>query len=149
MYFVPVGPTGALGPFRTLSLTGPAAALTGQFNLNGIAATPNGDTLIVAHTASAKLYTVNPVTGSSAEIVGVSVPNVDGILLEGGRLRAVLNFSNQLLEIRLSPDLTSGVVAAVITSGQFQVPATLARHGSDLALVNAKFDHGAPPTASQ
>jgi sugar lactone lactonase YvrE len=149
LYFVPLSPSGSPGEFRTLPLTGPAAAITGEFNLNGIAATPNGDTLIVAHSDAAKLYTVNPGTGSSAEITGVSVPNVDGILLEAGRLWAVLNFSNQILEIRLSPDLASGVVEAVITSSLFQVPSTVARHGSDLAVVNAKFDTGIPPTASQ
>jgi len=149
LYFVPVSPSGSPDAFRTLALTGPAAAITGEFNLNGIAATPNGDQLIVAHSDAAKLYTVNPATGSSAEIAGVSVPNVDGILLEAGRLWAVLNLSNQILEIRLSPDLTSGVVEEVITSSLFQVPTTVARHGSDLVVVNAKFDTGIPPTASQ
>jgi hypothetical protein len=70
-------------------------------------------------------------------------------LLEAGRLWAVLNLSNQILEIRLSPNLSSGVVERVITSSLFQVPTTVARHGTDLAVVNAKFDTGIPPTASQ
>ena len=30
----------------------------------------------------------------------------------------------------------------------FEVPTTLARHGSRLAVVNAKFDTGFPPTAA-
>ena len=80
LYFVPIGPAGALGLAQTLPLSGPAAALTGPFNLNGIAATPNGSTMIVAHTANARLYTVDPTTGSSAEISGVTVANVDGIV---------------------------------------------------------------------
>ena len=149
LYFVPMSPSGSLGAFRTLALTGPAAAITGEFNLNGIAATPNGNTLIVAHSDAAKLYTVDPATGSSAEIAGVSVPNVDGILLEAGRLWAVLNFNNQILQIRLNPDLSTGAVEEVITSSRFQVPATVARHGGDLVAVNAKFDTGIPPTATQ
>ena len=33
----------------------------------------------------------------------MSVPNVDGILLEAGRLWAVQNFSNQIARIRLAP----------------------------------------------
>ena len=37
----------------------------------------------------------------------------------------------------------------VITSPAFQVPATVARHGNRLAVVNAKFDTGFPPTAAQ
>jgi hypothetical protein len=148
LYFVPIT-HGEPGPFRTLSLSGPAAALTGPFNLNGIASTPNGATLIVAHTANASLYTVNPATGASALITGVSVPNVDGILVDGPRLWAVQNFSNQISEIRLSHDLSSGVVQKVITSSLFEVPTTVARHGDRLAVVNAKFDTGFPPTATQ
>ena len=149
LYFVPLSPTGTLGAFSTLNLTGPAADITGDFNLNGIAATPNGDTLIVAHSANAELYTVDPQTGASTAIAGVSVPFVDGILFEAGRLWAVQNFSNQISEIRLSPDLSSGGVEDVITSSLFQIPTTVTRHGNDLAVVNAKFNTGLPPTASQ
>ena len=149
LYFVPIGETGVLGSFLTLALTGPAAEISGDFNLNGIQATPNGKTLIVAHSANGKLYTVDPVTGASATIGGVSVPNVDGILLLGTRLWAVQNFSNQVARVRLSPNLTSGVIEEVITSDLFQVPATAARFGSRLAVVNAKFDTGLPPTADQ
>jgi len=77
------------------------------------------------------------------------VPFVDGIVLEAGWLWAVQNNLNQMSRIRLSPDLSSGVVEKVITSGLFQVPTTAARFGSRLAVVNAKFDTGFPPTADQ
>jgi sugar lactone lactonase YvrE len=153
LYFVPVSRAGAPAPtFRTLALSGPAAAISplpDLPNLNGIQATANGTTLIVAHSANAQLYTVDPATGASARIAGVSVPNVDGLVLEAGRLWAVQNFSNQVARIRLAPDLTSGVVEEVITSDLFQVPTTAARFGSRLAVVNAKFDTGIPPTADQ
>jgi sugar lactone lactonase YvrE len=153
LYFVPVSRAGVPAPtFRTLAVSGPAAAISplpDLPNLNGIQATPSGKTLIVAHSANAQLYTVDPATGASATIAGVSVPNVDGIVLEAGRLWAVQNFSNQISRIRLAPDLTSGVVEAVITSELFQVPTTAARFGSRLAVVNAKFDTGIPPTADQ
>jgi sugar lactone lactonase YvrE len=150
LYFVPVSRAGIPAPtFRTLALSGPAAEISGEVNLNGIQATPNGKTLIVAHSANAQLYTVDPDTGGSATIAGVSVPNVDGIVLEAGRLWAVQNFSNQIARIRLRPDLASGVVEQVITSDLFQIPTTAARFGSRLAVVNAKFDTGIPPTADQ
>ena len=77
------------------------------------------------------------------------MPNVDGIVLEAGRLWAVQNFSNQVSRIRLAPDLSSGVVEEVITSPLFEVPTTAARFGRRLAVVNAKFDTGIPPTADQ
>lgn len=149
LYFVPVSPTGIPGPFHTLLLSGPAADTSGQFNLNGIRATPDGSTLIVAHSANGRLYTVDPTTGGSATIEGVSVPNVDGILFEAGRLWAVQNFSNQVTRIRLRSHLTSGVVEEVITHELFQVPSTAARFGNRLAVVNAKFDTGLPPTADE
>jgi sugar lactone lactonase YvrE len=149
LYFVPVSGAGALGPSRTLAVSGPAAVISGEFNLNGIQATANGKTLIVAHSGTSQLYTVDPITGASATIAGVSVPNVDGIVLEAGRLWAVQNFSNQVTRIRLAPDLSSGVVEEVITSDLFQIPTTAARFGSRLAVVNAKFDTGIPPTADQ
>jgi hypothetical protein len=59
------------------------------------------------------------------------------------------NFANQVSRIRLDPDLASGVVEEVITSDLFQTPTTAARFGSRLAVVNAKFDTGFPPTATQ
>jgi sugar lactone lactonase YvrE len=149
LYFVPVSRAGVPGPSRTLAVSGPAAELSGEVNLNGIQATPNGKTLIVAHSANAQLYTVDPATGASARIAGVSVPNVDGLVLEAGRLWAVQNFSNQIARIRLAPGLASGVVEEVITSELFQIPTTAARFGSRLAVVNAKFDTGIPPTANQ
>jgi sugar lactone lactonase YvrE len=149
LYFVPVRRAGALGPSRTLALSGPAADTSGDFNLNGIAATANGKTLIVGHSGVSQLFTVDPSTGVSARIAGVSLPDVDGLLLEAGRLWAVQNFSNQVSRIRLAPDLTSGVVEEVITSDLFQIPTTAARFGRRLAVVNAKFDTGIPPTATQ
>jgi sugar lactone lactonase YvrE len=149
LYFVPISRAGIPGSsFRTLALSGPAADTSGEFNLNGIQATANGKTLIVAHSANGRLYTVDPRTGASATIAGVSVPQVDGLVLAGRRLWAVQN-TNQVTRIRLSRHLRSGVVEEVITSELFQVPTTAARFGSRLAVVNAKFDTGIPPTADQ
>lgn len=147
LYRVPIGPEGTLGPLETLALSGPAANLAFAFNLNGISATPDGKTLIVAHSGLGALFTVDPDTGASAPIEGVAVPAVDGILLEAGRIYAVQNVLNQIAVINLSPDLSSGSVEDLITSSNFQVPTTVARHGNLLAVVNAKFDTGFPPTA--
>jgi sugar lactone lactonase YvrE len=149
LYFVPVNRAGVPGAsFRTLAVSGPAADTSGAFNLNGIQATANGKTLIVAHSGNGQLYTVDPATGASATIAGVSVAQVDGIVLQGRRLWAVQN-TNQVTRIRLRRHLTSGVVEKVITSDLFQVPATAALFGRRLAVVNAKFDTGIPPTADQ
>jgi sugar lactone lactonase YvrE len=148
LFRVPTAADGSIGSPSTLTLTGPAAAITGAFNLNGIAATPDGKTLIVAHSSNGTLYTVNPTTGASAAIAGANTPFVDGILLETGRVWAVENFANQIVELRLSPDLSSATVQRTIISSAFEVPTTVARFGSRLAAVNAKFDTGFPPTAT-
>jgi hypothetical protein len=79
LYFVPVSRAGVPGStFRTLGLSGPAATLIGNgaVNLNGIRATPNGKTLIVAHSANAQLYRVDPTTGASATIAGSACPTL-------------------------------------------------------------------------
>ncbi|WP_412543280.1 hypothetical protein R8Z50_12645 [Longispora sp. K20-0274] len=149
LYFVPLSSYGEPGAFSTLPLTGPAADTSGQFNLNGIRATPDGRMLIVSHSANGLLYTIDPATGASAVIAGVSVPNVDGIELDGHRLWAVQNFSNQVSRVVLNADLTSGAIDRTITSPQFEVPTAAAKFGHTLAVVNAKFDTGVPPTATR
>ena len=148
LYRVPIGADGSIGTPSTLVVNGPAAHLSGAFNLNGIAATPDARTLIVSHSGDGALYTVDPGTGASAAIAGADLPNVDGILLEAGRLWAVQNFSNQMTVLRLSPNLSSATVERVITNPRFEIPTAVARDGSRLAVVNAKFDTGFPPTAT-
>jgi len=149
LFFVPVDDSGEPGDFGTLALQGPAADTSGDFNLNGIAATRNGHTLIVAHSALGKLYTVDPETGESAEIAGPSVPGVDGIVVHDRELWAVQGRSNQVTEVQLSRDLATGTTEEVITDDAFQTPSTAIRSDGGLAVVNAKFDTGFPPTATQ
>jgi hypothetical protein len=147
LYFVPIVDRRP-GAFTTLQLSGPAGVVTAGFNNNGIQATADGSALVVAHTNQGGLNVVDPATGASRTIEGVSVPDVDGILMEGRTLYAVQNFSNQIAEVRLSGDLASGSITKVVTSGLFEVPTTVARFGDRLATVNAKFDTGFPPTAT-
>jgi hypothetical protein len=149
LYFVPISQTGMPGPASTIPVSGPAADISGDFNLNGIVATPDGETLIVSHTTLGKIFTVDPATGVSRTIEGIDVPRVDGIVLKGSRLWAVQNFVNQVSRIRLEDDLMSGTVEHVITHEAFQVPTTAILFGTHLAVVNAKFDTGIPPTADE
>jgi sugar lactone lactonase YvrE len=148
LYFVRITQRGVSPRFRTLALSGPAADTSGQFNLNGIRAAAGGRTLIVAHSAHGTLHTVEARTGASATISGISVPAVDGLVMQGRRLWAVQN-GNRVTRIRLGPRLRSGLVERVITSPRFQTPSTAIRHQRWLAVVNAKFDTGVPPTAPQ
>lgn len=145
LYFIPVkhGEPGAVVP---IGLSGPASDTSSGFNLNGIASVQGGNTLIVAHSGNGELYTVDPDSGESALIEGVSVPNVDGILVQGHQVWAVQNQINQISRIRLSGDLSSGTVVDVIENVLFVTPTTAALFGNTLAVVNAKF---AVPTATE
>jgi sugar lactone lactonase YvrE len=147
LYFVPVK-GGTPGAVSTLQLSGPAAALGGAFNNNGIQATSDGSRLLVAHSAQGAVNVVNPKTGASRAIRGLSVPNVDGILLEGRTLWVVRNSDNLVVKAQLSGDLRSGTVRRTITTSLFETPTTLALSGGHLVVANAKFDTGFPPTAT-
>ena len=88
LYKVPIGPGGPLGDAQTITLGGDYVHVNGQLNLNGIDATANGKKLIAVQTAGGKLYRIDPATGAAKLIVlanGESVPNGDGILLDGRR----------------------------------------------------------------
>jgi sugar lactone lactonase YvrE len=120
--------------------------LQASFNSNGIAATPNGKTLIIVNSADGVLYNVDPTTGVATRIDlgGGRVPNGDGILLEGKTLYVVQNRLNKIAVIELSPDLTSGTLVEEIASDSFRVPTTIARFGNALYAVNARFDVQTP-----
>ncbi|MFJ5699712.1 hypothetical protein [Arthrobacter sp. NPDC093139] len=139
LYFVPVGDEGNLGKVRTLKLTGPAADAADQFNLNGIASARNDRTLVVAHSGNKALYTVNPRTGASAQIKGLTLPNVDGIVVKDSTIWAVQNFSNQISRASVDFRALSGTVREVIKNKNFNIPTTAALFGDKLAAVNAKF----------
>ena len=150
LYFVPVVDGVPASSFTTLTLSGPASDLSGDFNNNGIQAVMGGTLLIVAHSGNGVLNLVDAATGASSTIEGVSVPNVDGILVKGGReLFAVQNASNQISVWKLENDFLAGEQRKTITSPLFQFPTTVARFGGRLAAANAKFDTGFPPTAAE
>lgn len=135
--------------FETISLGGEYQHVAG-FNLNGIDATPNGKTLIAVQSMTGKLYTIDPDTGVANEIDlgGATVTNGDGILLHGNTLYVVRNRNNEIAVIELAPDLSSGAIVGTITDPDFDVPTTVARHGSRLYLPNARFTTPPTPTTT-
>ena len=148
LYRVPLENNGelpAMPEVEEITLGGDYVSLPG-FNANGIAATPNGKTLIIVNTAGAALYKVDPSTGLATliDLGGVSVPNGDGLLLQGKTLYVVQNQLNQIAVVKLNSELTEGTITGTITSPDFRVPTTIARFGDSLYAVNARF--GTPPT---
>jgi sugar lactone lactonase YvrE len=150
LYRVPLGPNGdPAATFETLDLEGDFEQQPG-FNTNGIAATPNGKTLVIVQSNTGKLFTVTPGTTTALtdeiELDGENVLQGDGILLDGKTLYVVQNRANMIAKIRLTPDLGSGTVLTRITSADFDVPTTIAEHGSRLYAVNARFEPPPRPT---
>ena len=143
-------PNGAPGEPATIPLTGDLT-YRGGFNVNGIAATPDGGTLYVVQSNAASLFAVDPATGVTTKIAltdatgnPATIPNADGILLDGRTLYVVQNRGNLVAAI----DLTTGVVTSRTTDSDFDVPTTIAEHGASLYAVNARFGTSSPSTAT-
>jgi hypothetical protein len=149
IYAVPLGQDGLPNDdaAETIPLTGDFVFVPEAFNGNGIDATPSGETLVLVGSATGSLYTVDPSTGvaTSIDLGGDTVPNGDGLLLDGKTLYVVQNFLNQIGVVELAPDLSSGVVGDPITSSHFMIPTTVAEFGNSLYAVNARFDVTAGP----
>jgi sugar lactone lactonase YvrE len=149
IYRVPLEEDGGLPDSPTvevISLTGDYQFDPAQFNANGIAATPNGKTLIIVNSWEGALYKVNPFTGEATRIDlgGDALPNGDGILLHGDDLYVVQNRLNQVSIVELSSEYTVGEILETITSDLFRVPTTIARFAGTYYVVNARF--GTPVT---
>ncbi len=82
------------------------------FNVNGIDASANGKTLVIVQSGTGTLFTVTPagVARTIALAGGASVPNGDGILLDGKTLYVAQNQLNVVAKIALASNLRSGRV---------------------------------------
>jgi sugar lactone lactonase YvrE len=148
LYRVPLGPNGRPGAkssVRTVALSRDYVHQSG-FNVNGIDAA-SGDTLVIVQSSTGKLFTVTSAGATKAiDLAGESVPNGDGILLDGLRLYVVQNQLNVVAKIELESDLSSGRVVRRITNRGLDVPTTAADLGNRLYVVNARFGTAATPT---
>jgi sugar lactone lactonase YvrE len=134
---------------QTVTLTGDFQLVPG-FNLNGIVTSPNGDVLIAVQTNTGLLFRIDPGTGATrlVDLGGATLKNGDGLLLQGKTLYVVQNFDNRITVVRMSPDLGSGRVIGTISSPTFDTPTTVARFGSRLYAVNARFTTPATPSTT-
>jgi sugar lactone lactonase YvrE len=146
LYKLPIARNGDLGALVPVPLGGEWEQEDGQFNANGIEAARGGRTLIVVNSFTGKLFTVDAATGLASEIDlgGENVQRGDGILLKGRKLYVVQNTLNLVTPVKLSRNLSEGDVRDSITSGEFNVPTTIARSRGRLYVVNAKFGSNSP-----
>lgn len=135
------------GAVSELDLTALAPAEPNVFRLNGIDATRDGQTLIAVNSTAGELYRIDATTRDVMTIdMGEESVHGDGILLAGRTLYVVRNQS-EVAAIDLAPDLSSGSLVGQL-SGGLDIPTTVARFGSSLYVVNARFGtQDEPPIA--
>ncbi|MGQ0838610.1 SMP-30/gluconolactonase/LRE family protein [Actinokineospora sp.] len=133
----------------TLPITGDLVQQPG-FNLNGIARTPDGRALLVVQSPTGKLFRVDPRTGLSraVDLGGETVPNGDGLLVDGRTLIVVQNRLNLVAEFRLDRAGTGGRLVGRRTDPRFDVPSTVAAFGNRLYLPNARLGTPTTPTTT-
>ncbi|HEX2084918.1 MAG TPA: hypothetical protein VHF89_04495 [Solirubrobacteraceae bacterium] len=136
---------------RTVPITGDLQYDDNPDNneVNGIAASPNGRTLLVVQSNTGLLFRIDAASDEATAVAltggdGGRLPNADGILLQGRTLYVVQNRLNKVAVVRLARGFRSGVIEREITHPAFDVPTTVARLGSSLYLPNARF--GTPPS---
>jgi hypothetical protein len=145
LYVLDFGKRGALPDgARPLPLTGDLEydGNPGTFELNGITATRNGKRLIAVQSRTGQLFSIDPATGATKRIALVGTDKLefgDGLLLHGKKLYVVRNQANRVATLRVSRDLSTATLKGEVTRPEFAVPTTIARHGSRLYVVNAKF----------
>ncbi|WP_206785236.1 hypothetical protein [Amycolatopsis sp. MtRt-6] len=92
------------------------------------------------------MYTIDPRTGISKEIAGVTAPSVVSLVLEGNRLWAV-QLDDKITRWCLDGGLDHGTPAGTITDPPFDQPVSAIKIGNHLAVVNSHIYSGTPPTS--
>lgn len=131
---------GAIEPW--LDFTGTVLQYEQGFNLNGIAATRDGQYLFVVHTGNGGLFRID---ADSKEVIevdtgGTALVGGDGLLLEGSTLYVVRNRFGEIVPVTLADDLRSGTIGKSITHESFSFPTTIARAGDSFLVVIAQID---------
>ncbi|OLV17100.1 Superoxide dismutase [Cu-Zn] precursor [Deinococcus marmoris] len=129
-----------------LDFTGTALQYQPGFNLNGIASTPDGSTLIVVQSNTGKLFRIKVSDKSVTEIKlsgvgGNTVPNGDGILLNGQTLYVVRNQDVIIVPVTMSADFSTGRLGTPFSDPSLRYPTTIAQEGKRLLVVNAQFNN--------
>ncbi|MES9541599.1 superoxide dismutase [Actinomadura sp. NPDC000600] len=120
---------------------GPDSPGSAGFNANGITPTPDGRGLIVVQSNTGGLFRVDPATGETrrVDLHGESLPEGDGLLLQGRTLYAVQNRLDTVAVLKLNAAGTDGRVVRRVKDARLALPTTVAAFGSRLYLLNIQF----------
>jgi hypothetical protein len=137
LYRIPIGPSGALGGAKTISLRGDAVA-----NLTGIDVTPGGKWLVAVQSFDGTLHRIDPANG---EVKAIRIRNDetvrsgDGILLDGRRLYIAETQNNDIAVIALAPNLASGHLETRLAETTLDDPTAVDGYGTRLYAVNGRL----------
>lgn len=123
----------------------------GIANLNGIVATPDGRTLIVVHMGKGLLFKIDVATKVVTAIGtgGADLTGADGLVLDGRSLYVVRQTAAEIATVHLAEDLSSGTVTSRFAGQGLAWPATAAKVGDHLIVVNTQFNTRADNTTTR
>jgi sugar lactone lactonase YvrE len=111
-------------------------------NLNGIAATPDGQSLIVVQMGKGLLYKIDIKSKkvSPIDTAGADLTGADGLVLEGRTLYVVRQTAVEIATVQISDDFAKGTVVNRFKHPQLAWPATAVKDGNRLLVVNTQFN---------
>ena len=134
------GEIGALEPW--LDFNGTPLQYYEGANLNGITATPDGQSLLVVQMGKGLLFRIDvksrqvtPIDTGGADLTGA-----DGLVLDGRTLYVVRQTAVEVATVQLSADLTKGTVVHRFKDPALAWPATAVKVGEELLVVNTQFN---------
>ena len=129
-------------PEPWLDLTGSPIEYVEGPNLNGIAVTPDGQTLIVVHMGKGLLFTIDIATKAITPVdtAGADLTGADGLVLDGNTLYVVRQTAVEIATLELSADRSTATVVSRFEHDGLAWPATAVKVDGDLVVVNTQFN---------
>jgi hypothetical protein len=111
-------------------------------NLNGIVLTADAEHLVACQTNLGRFWRVTLSTGHVDEVKleGGPLEHCDGLAAAGSELFVAVNARNQIVQVALADDGSSGRVERVIRSDAFAFPTAVAVLSERLLVVNGQLD---------
>jgi Cu-Zn family superoxide dismutase len=129
-----------------LPLAGTPIVYGPGFNLNGIAASPDGRTLYVVQSNVGALFAIDVATRTVTRIAtdGIDLTNGDGLEVRGNSVYVARNANGTIVELRLSGRDDSATLVSQTTDPSFRYPTTFVEARGRFLVVNSQFDKRGP-----
>jgi Cu-Zn family superoxide dismutase len=129
-------------PVAFIDFKGTALQYGAGANLNGIAASPDGRSLIVVQMGKGLLFSIDLTSKAVSAINtgGADLSGADGLVLDGQTLYVIRQTAVEIATVTLSADRKSATVASRFKDPALAWPATAVKVGNDLIVVNTQFN---------